>query len=104
MEDNKREMTLEEVQIECARLAEQYDAMRKLADDLQKKSEEEKRLELERQRATRKREIDEARKALDAAQEHWSKLMQAFRDDYGYFYVNHNGEDCLSKMIDFFLI
>lgn len=103
MED-KREMTLEEVQIKCAELADQYEAMCKLADDLQKKSEEEKRLELERQRAARKREIDDARKALDAAQEHWSKLMQAFRDDYGYFYVNHNAEDCVAKMIDFFLI
>ena len=103
-EEAKREMTLEEVQIKCAELADQYESMRKLADDLQKKEEKKRYLDLEHQRSARKKEIDEARKVLDEAQERWSKLMQAFRNDYGYFYTNHNNDNFVSKMIDFFMI
>ena len=32
------------------------------------------------------------------------ELMQAFRNDYGYFYTNHNNDNFVSKMIDFFMI
>lgn len=103
-EEIKREITLEEAQIKCAELADQYEAMCKLADDLQKKEEEKRYLDLEHQKSARKKEIDEARKAVDEAQEHWSKLMQAYRNDYGYFYSKHSNEDVVSKLFDFFMI
>lgn len=99
MEDNKRELTLEEAEAKCAELADKYEAACRYADELKRQRDEERRAELKMQRARRQEEIDTVRA-------HLNQLLKDFYNDYGYYYINHKAEDYpfVNKLVDFFTI
>lgn len=97
--EEKRELTLEEIEARCAELADAYESMCKRAEELRIKEEKERHAKLKNEEAERRKEIEELQDVL-------GKLMSDFYKDYGYYVVTTKPDDYLpiNKIIDFFVI
>lgn len=81
---------------ECSQAEKDYDTQ--IAE---KKQHE---LQLKEERSTRAKEIDEARKALEAASKHYHELIHAFVKDFGSYHhsiIKHDLQDD-PDLLDFF--
>lgn len=95
--EEKRELTLEELEAKCAELADAYESMCKRVDELKAKQEKEKREKLKSEETERRKEIDDLYAIL-------AKLMHDFYVDYGYYPVpKSNSFVPINKIFDFFV-
>lgn len=59
----------------------------------EKKAEKEKKEKIAAERKTRAAEVEEARKAMVAAQSKYREVLEAFCKDYGTYHTSLTGED-----------
>lgn len=96
--EEKRELTLEEIEAKCTELADAYESMCKRADELRVKQEKERREKLKNEEAERRKEIEELQEVL-------GELMRDFYKDYGYHVTSKKSGAYVSfdKVFDFFV-
>ena len=88
MKDEKREMTIEELEKQVSEMKEQYDDLNKKLKQKKQDEADRKKAQLEAQKNTRYKEIEEVSK-------HLNQLISDYTKDYGRFsftrsYSNNN--------------
>lgn len=78
-----------------------YDAVEQLeAAELEYDKKHEAELAKQKERKARAEEIDEARKAIIAAEKHYNELLNQFIKDYGSYHATYSDE--VTSIRDFF--
>ena len=86
MKDEKREMTIEELEKQVSEMKEQY-------EDLNKKLKQKKQDEADRKKAQLEAEKDVRYEEIKLASKHLNDLIQKYIDDYGSFSFSRSYSD-----------
>ena len=86
MKDEKREMTIEELEKQVSEMKEQY-------EDLNKKLKQKKQDEADRKKEQLANEKDVRYEEIKLASEHLNDLIQKYIDDYGSFSFSRSYSD-----------
>lgn len=86
MKDEKREMTIEELEKQVSEMKEQY-------EDLNKKLKQKKQDEADRKKAQLANEKDVRYEEIKLASKHLNDLIQKYIDDYGSFSFSRSYSD-----------
>ena len=86
MKDEKREMTIEELEKQVSEMKEQY-------EDLNKKLKQKKQDEADRKKAQLEAEKDVRYEEIKLASKHLNDLIQKYIDDYGSFRFSRSYSD-----------
>ena len=86
MKDEKREMTIEELEKQVSEMKEQY-------DDLNKKLKQKKQDEADHKKAQLEAEKDVRYEEIKLASKHLNDLIQKYIDDYGSFSFSRSYSD-----------
>ena len=86
MKDEKREMTIEELEKQVSEMKEQY-------EDLNKKLKQKKQDEADRKKAQLANEKDVRYEEIKLASKHLDDLIQKYIDDYGSFSFSRSYSD-----------
>ena len=86
MKDEKREMTIEELENQVSEMKEQY-------EDLNKKLKQKKQDEADRKKAQLANEKDVRYEEIKLASKHLNDLIQKYIDDYGSFSFSRSYSD-----------
>ena len=79
--------------IEAEFKAKEEENRQRILREKHEREKKEKQEQLTAQRKARAAEVEDARKAMNAAQSKYRELLEAFCKDYGYFHQTLTGED-----------